>query len=83
MTPPRADRAAARRPHDAAEAAGDDRRAAARQQLADLLGPFEDPVRLRPARVAVADHRDARRALRDAFGAHAAIIPHGTVASGS
>ena len=43
------------------EPAGDDRGAAPRQQLPDLLGPLEDAMRLRPAGIAVADDSHERR----------------------
>ena len=56
---PRRRRGASRgRPHDAAKAAGDDRRSAPREHLPDLLGPLEQAMCIRPARVAIADHRD-------------------------
>ena len=81
VSPPAPRRPARGRAHHATEPAGDDRGAATRQQLADLLGPLEQPMRVRPARIAVADHGDERRPLHGGWIGHAGCPPRGNDAS--
>ena len=75
VCPPAPSGAARGRAHDAAEPAGHDRGATARELLADLLGPFQDAMGVGTARVTVADDRHVRRSRRDGTVSHAAGPP--------